>query len=129
MLQTEYYICSFVLGTRHTINRYNVRTSMFFLSPNRLTYTHTKKKQTHAVPDSTYVSMGNNIFFLQRDVAVSDESPPFPGQLAYTPDNSFHHFSFEQQLKVLPGFYASPGADARLKLIWERCLFMQDHTL
>lgn len=69
--------------------------------------------------------MGNNIFFLQRDIAVSDESPPFPGQLAYTPDNGFHPFSFEQQPKVLPGFvspvcftkrgfYASPGVDAVL---------------
>ena len=25
--------------------------------------------------------------------------PPFPGQPAYTPDDSFHHFSFEQQQK------------------------------
>lgn len=48
--------------------------------------------------DSTNVSMGNNIF-LQREVAVSDASPPFPGQPTYTPDNGFHHFSFEQQQK------------------------------
>lgn len=60
--------------------------------------THKDTQNPHCLTQQMF-QWGNNILFLQSEVAVSDASSPFPGQPTYTPDNGFHHFSFEQQQK------------------------------
>lgn len=58
------------------------------------------RTNTHTVSDPTNVSVGNNIFFfLQRDEAVSDVSPPSPGRAVFKPDNGFHRFASDLQQK------------------------------